>query len=212
MSRVQDPSTFRPASTKVITGPIQSGFRVQVAEGLHDVLASWRLLYRAYRRAGYVAANTQELHTVPQALTENTCVLLGRMDDRMVSTITAIGDNPQGLPLDTVYPKELEAMRRHGQHLVEIGLLGEDPGDEASNPTGFTGMFELMRWTFYFGKYIGATDFLCGIPPSRARLYKRLFGFEAVGQVKDYSTVENNPVMLLRFNLAACSKHHAPIA
>lgn len=169
-------------------------FEVQMARTLEEATEAWQLLYMVYRRAGYIDENPFEIHTVPQAIGPHALVVMARQDGVPISTISAIGDGPLGLPLDTVYAEELRQWRKPGRYLLEIGLLGDwrDSTENASSP-----VFELMRWAFHFGLAQGVTDYLCGIPPRRARLYTRLFGFQAVGELRSYSTVKDAPVVLM---------------
>ena len=184
-----------------------------VARSLSEILGAWRLLYETYLRVGFIQAGSPQLHLVPQAIGPQTLVVLGHIRGDIVSTISAIGDNPLGLPLDTVFPEELSKIRDKGGKLVEIGLFADRRDVLGQTGRTFHALFELMRYTFYYGRYMGATDYLCGIPPKRARLYQRTFGFFPVGEVKSYATVEGNPVQLMHgeisYGLANFKKHRA---
>ena len=184
-----------------------------IVRSLSEVLGAWRLLYETYLRVGFIQPGTQKLLLMPQAIGPQTLVVLGHVRDNIVSTISAIGDNPLGLPLDTVFPEELSKIRDKGGKLVEIGLFADRRDVLGQTGRTFHALFELMRYTFYYGRHIGATDYLCGIPPKRARLYQRTFGFFPVGEVKSYATVEGNPVQLMHgeisYGLANFNKHRA---
>ena len=178
-------------------GETPQGLTYSVAETIEEVTEAWQLLYRAYLRAGYIKTNPFGIHTVPQAVGPRAVVILGRIRGVTVSTITAMIDGPRGLPLDSVYQHELDALRARGTTLMEVGLFGDrrDIVGEQDDRT-FTAVFELMRFTFSFGRGEGV-DFVCGIPPRRSRLYGRSFGFQAIGAPTTYSTVEDNPVQLM---------------
>lgn len=183
-----------------------SGLRFGVARSVGQVEEAWRLLYRAYVRVGFLKPNDHGIHTVPEAIGPHTAVVQGRIDSLTVSTISAIGDSPLGLPLDGVYRPELDALRGEDRRLIEIGLFADRRKDIDRT---FYAMLELMRYTYWFGRYLGATDYLCGIPPRRARLYRRAFGFEPIGEEKIYSTVDGNPVRMLRVRADYILAHHA---
>lgn len=181
--------------------------RFSVARSVDDVATAWSLLYQAYRRAGYISENPYGLHTVKQAIGRHTAVVTAKVGSRAVGTISAMADSRLGLPLDAVYRDELKLLRWEGRRLVEVGLLGEAGSAEvegaASSP-----VFDLMRYSFWFTYYVGGTDFICGIPPRRARLYNRSLGFEPIGPVKSYATVEDNPVVLMRVETSYVLQHH----
>ena len=186
-----------------------TGLDFDIARSLEDVLEAWHLLYEAYLRVGFIRANPYELHTVPQAIGPQALVILGRIDGLAVGTISAIGDGPGGLPLDSACPEELNELRAEGRKLIEIGLFGDRRDLMGEAGRTFHALFELMRHTYYFGLHLGATDFLCGIPPKRTRLYYRAFGFRPVGEVKSYATVEDNPVQLLHVEADYVREQHS---
>jgi hypothetical protein len=126
----------------------------------------------------------------------NVAVVIGRLPDgRAVTTGTCMGDGALGLPLDCVYRLELDGLRRQGRTMCEIGLLADD---RQSVGECCTVLFDALRYTFHFGLYLGVSDFICGMHPRRARLYRRLFGFEVFGSERSYSTVKDHPVILMR--------------
>lgn len=185
----------------------------RVARSLEEVTEAWRLLYRAYLQAGFITPNPQRLHTAPQSVGPHAAVVLASIGEVTVSTITAIRDSERGLPLDSVYAAELDVMRQRGGKLLEIGLFGDRREIIGDPDRTFNAVFELMRFTFFFGYHHGVTDFLCGIPPRRARLYGRAFGFKPVGEIKSYATVDDNPVQLMHstldYTLANKDRHRA---
>lgn len=197
-----------PASSSLQT-PIApstpaAGLHFSVAETLEDVTDAWHLLYHVYRRVGYISHNPYELHTTPHAIGENNLVVSAKIQGLTVGTISAISDGTLGLPLDSVYKKELDALRQQGRKLMEIGLFGDRRQDFDRS---FMTILELMRYTFFFGDYQGITDCICGIPPRRAKLYAKAFGFEVIGEPTSYASVLDNPVVLLRFSREYITSH-----
>ena len=58
-------------------------------------------------------------------------------------------------------------------------------------------IFEMMRYVFYNSCY-SLADIIIGVHPHHARFYKRAFGFEVFGPIKQHPYVRNRPVVLLR--------------
>jgi hypothetical protein len=200
------------ANQAVVTPGIEeqmppSGLTFRTAKSLEDVLSAWRVLHNAYVHVGFITPNSFGIHTVPQAIGPHALVVLGQIQGLTVSTISAIGDNPLGLPVESVYPQEIAQLRGEGRKLLEVGLFGDRRSIDSDR--NFNAVFELMRFTFYFGLQMGVTDFLCGIPPRRARLYGRAFGFVPFGPEKSYSTVNENPVVLMRADVPLYLKGRA---
>jgi hypothetical protein len=68
------------------------------------------------------------------------------------------------------------------------------------------GLFELMRFAFFYGMHNNVDDAVIGIHPDHAAFYKRFFLFEQFGDPRDYPTVKNNPVVPLRMNFRTMPK------
>lgn len=181
----------------------------EIAGTIDGAIDAWHVLYHSYRAAGFVRPGHTQVHTVPQAIGEHALVMLARSQGVPVSTITAINDNPLGLPVEKVYPDEIGEIRGRGGKLMEIGLFGDRRDGTAAADRSFTSVFELMRYTFFFGVHSGVTDFVCGIPPRRAVLYEKCFGFRPIGPEKSYSTVEDAPVVLLHCTTEYAFTHAA---
>src|SRR5699024_10577737 len=114
------------------------------------------------------------------------------------STLTLIGDNPAGLPLDSVYREQLDGLRRRGRRPVEVGLLA-DRRRRASRSAA--ALFSMMRWAAYFTLHVQYTDIVIGVHPHHARFYMHCFGFEKLAAPTRYPLVRDNPVIPLRLPL-----------
>jgi hypothetical protein len=178
-----------------------SGLNFYVARTLGEVLEAWGVVYQAYRRDGLIDENPYGIHTTPHAVNTTSAVVFGCIGPVPVGTISAYADGPDGLPLDTVYNAELQALRAQGRKLVEVGLFA-DRREHMSRSS--EGLFELMRFGFNFGLYRQADDIVIGVHPRHAPFYMRFVGFEQIGQVRRYPTVKDRAVVLLRLDLHAC--------
>jgi hypothetical protein len=182
----------------------RSTLNYYVARTLEDVLEAWQLVYMAYRRAELIDTNPFELHTIPQAIGPQTMVITGCLGPMPGTTLSAYTDNPAGLPLDSVYPEELGALRKQGRKLMEVGLFG-DRRDHLVRSS--EGLFDLMRFAFYYGVHMNCDDAIIGIHPRHAPFYQRFFALEQIGSARSYATVKNNPVVLLRLDFRAKREH-----
>lgn len=171
-----------------------------VADSYDQIEAAWALVYESYRNHGLIDPNAQRLHTLPQATQSLSTVILGLNDDDVVtSTVSAYFDDESGLPLDEVYGRELDRMRHSGRQLVEVGLFAYRG---AAVQQSLTGLLELMRHVWYFGRTHGADDLVIGVHPHHARFYQGLFRFEPFAEQRSYPTVRNHPVVPLVLDLA----------
>lgn len=165
------------------------------ARDLAEVHAAWRIVYERYVDNKLIPENPCRIHTVPQAVGGHACVIYRAAPG---STLTLIGDHRNGLPLDSVYERELDTLRRQGRALVEVGLLAErDRGARRGART----LFDLMRWAIYYVLHNGSTDIVIGVHPRHARFYARCFGFERFADATTYPLVNDHPVVPLRLPL-----------
>ena len=191
---------------------------MRVAKKQQEILSAWQLVYHVYVHTGLILANPFCIHTMPQAVSNRAAVLLNCKDDQIESTLTGILDGPMGLPVDAVYSKQLNQLRREGRRLMECGMfahrwqvqpvgdrLARDGTEQVSAAQQMKRISQsltgLMRLCFYFGLTHGVTDFIIGVHPRHARFYERAFGFKRHGPERSYATVNNRPVVLLRGDL-----------
>jgi hypothetical protein len=175
----------------------QIGLTFGVAQTLDEVLSAWRLVYSAYLRSGLIDPNPFELHTTPRAVGPHTAVIIARLGDVVVGTLSAMLDNPGGLPLDAVYPGELAALRREGRRLMELGLFA-DRREQLSRSLGT--LLEMMRLATYFGIHNDRTDAVIGVHPRHAGFYQDYLAFDRMGRPSTHPAVRNNAVVLLRLS------------
>jgi len=199
-SPVNPSPTAAPAAPRPLRPRRRSTLNYFVARTLDDVLEAWNLVYLAYRRAELIDANPFELHAIPQAIGPQSVVITGCLGPMAGTTLSAYVDNPGGLPLDSVYPDELADLRKQGRKLMEVGLFG-DRRDHLIRSAD--SLFDLMRFAYYYGIHSNCDDAIIGIHPRHAPFYQRFFALEPIGAVRDYATVKNNPVVLLRLNFRA---------
>jgi len=178
-------------------GPLDDGrgeLSIGVAQRCTEVIDAWRLVYRSYRRTGIIDANEAELHTTPLAIDPRTSVILGNAGDELAATLSIMHDAGRGLPLDTVYARELGEMRQRGERLLEVGLFADR---RARMARSVMAIFGMMRFVFYSARFTGST-ILAGVHPHHAGFYVKSFGFEVVGEPSTYPVVKDQPIVLLR--------------
>jgi hypothetical protein len=118
------------------------------------------------------------------------------------STFTAFVDQQSGLALDHVYPEELNAIRAEGRRLCEVGLFADRRQHLYRSAWS---LFDLMRFGLHYARHQGVDDIMMGVHPRHAPFYRRFFGFTTAGAERQYATVNDHPVLLLRFDM-----HEAP--
>jgi hypothetical protein len=171
--------------------------KYKVASTLSEVLDAWCVVYKQYLAASLIGPNEFSIFTFPEYLNNSTAVILGSKMNHTVCTVSAVLDSERGLPLDNYYRKELDGLRKQNKHLIEIGLLAD-----ARKENSFSNIVDLMAGIARFGVYSNHHDYVIGVHPRRINFFKQTFGFETLGEVKDYSKLKTAPVVLLH----ACGK------
>lgn len=171
------------------------------ARSLEQVENAWQLVYERYVHKKLIDENPFRLHTVPMAVGPHVCVVCGpgeAGEHEARSTLTLIADNPAGTPLDSVYGEQMDALRRQGRRLIEVGLLA-DRRRRASRSAA--ALFSMMRWAAYYTLHSDSTDIVVGVHPHHAKFYARCFGFDKFAPPARYPLVRDNPVVPLRLPL-----------
>jgi hypothetical protein len=165
-----------------------------LARSPERIVEAWRLVYRVYRHVGHIHPNDQAIHTSENAVRDETAVFVGLEHQQVVRTLTAIADGSIGLPLDHVYPQELTRLRRRNGKLMELGLFVDA---QPATRSAFRGLFDLLRYAFYYGLYQGVSDFVIGVHPHHVGFYQRGYGFDPIGPASEHPHVRSRPVVLL---------------
>ena len=164
-----------------------------MATTLDEVIEAWQFVYEVYRRIGAIHPNPWCLHTVPQAVHNDSVVILGRNGSRLVNTMTVHFDRELGLSLDSIYKSKLNELRGQDRELIEVGLFADrrDFGIRSIKP-----LMEVMRLAWHYGIGNGATDGIIGVRPLHARFYARWLGFDVFGPKCHYPLVNHSTVLL----------------
>ena len=167
----------------------------KVAKNFKEVTEAWCLVYQQYLATSLILPNELSVFTFPEYMSNNTAVIIGKKMGHTVSTVSAVLDSERGLPLDHYYHNELNQLRTEGKKLIEIGLLADSRGTGSfSNITG------LMAGIARYGVFSDHHDFVIGVHPRRMQFFKQVFGFDQVGEIKDYGKLKTAPVVLLHAN------------
>lgn len=168
------------------------------ASSLQQVESAWRLVYDRYSQMGLIDENPFGIHAAPTGVGRHACVIWGPEGPEVGYTMTLFRDNPMGLALDSVYPRQLDELRRKGCRLLEVGMLADR---RRCASRGIAALFSMMRWAVHFGLHTDLTDIVIGVHPRHAQFYVRCYGFEQFAAPTTYPLVRNHPVVPLRLRL-----------
>ena len=174
------------------------GLRHEVACTREQVLAAWRLVHASYRERKLIEEQPEGVYVCPQAINPHAAVMLGLMGPVTVTTLTAVIDRGQGLPVDRVYGPEMTAMRRLGRVIMQAGLFA----DRRQLITRYeSALFDQMRMAYHFALHEGVTDIVIAVNPEHGPFYCRAFAMEYVGVTRCDPRLNHIPVVLLHSRL-----------
>lgn len=170
---------------------------IKIAETRDELSQSFALVYKEYLEAGYIAnPHPSEMHFSAFNFLPSTCVFIFRSYLTVISTLTQIFDTPLfGLPMDSLYKGELDALRSQGRKITELSALATPKEVRWCNL-----MIFLSRTMFEYSRMNRVDDICIMVNPKHVSFYKTMFLFEDFGPERFYAGV-GAPAVALRMNM-----------
>jgi hypothetical protein len=176
----------------------QGLIQYQIAQTRAERAAAFRLIYSSYFRAGLCEETPQEMRVTSHQLVSTTDILFASLRGETICTLSLIGDSSIGLPLETLYPREIARLRRERKSLAEVGCLADRRADTQRQ---FPVVLELFRLMVQSAVFQEIDQLMVAVHPRHARFYKRFMGFEQLGDVQCYPNVCNRPAVLMSLTI-----------
>ncbi|MFG0251864.1 MAG: hypothetical protein ACF8NJ_03215 [Phycisphaerales bacterium JB038] len=193
-NHIECAASSEQSSAELVYGP---------ASSLAELRQSYSLTYLKYRERGLAEENSGQVFFSKQHLQHRAVTLVGRIGHTVFTTLSVVMDGPMGLPLDVVFPDELNQFRRQGAVLGELGLFADRRRSLSQSLAAMHELFRLGHW------FVEANDFnfgVIGVHPRHAAFSQRLLGFRTSVEVREHPTVRNAPAVLLIFERAEMSR------
>ncbi len=170
-----------------------SGDKIEKANGL---------ILSEYGKEGYVDLTGEKsgLNPLKGDLNSQLFTFLALSDGFVLGTVSIVVDEKWGLPLDEIFKIEADGLRAFGEKCAEVARLAvnRQAGDFFGIDQRKIQMsisLSLFKMVFYCAKARNI-DILCiTINPKHENFYEAL-GFESVGEMKSYDTVNGAPALL----------------
>jgi hypothetical protein len=172
------------------------GVTYKVADCRADREAAFRLVYDAYVATGLMEPNLHGMRVTPYHLLPTTDVFLAVHQGQLVYTMTLVRDGELGLPVDKLYPVEVESRRHAGVHLAEASCLAACHG-RLSRSFMFNVLVNLQAILVQSARANGVDRIVLAVHPRHSKFYQRQLGFEQIGDEKPYASVLDNPAVLI---------------
>jgi len=188
------------SATPLVTSPIHSDPKVSLARSRTDLLGAFQLLYQSYLKAGLEAEKPSGIRVTPYHLLPTTEVVVTKLGDEVVSTVSLVGDGYLGVPMQSMYPQEINGLRKRGLRIAEVGCLA----DRRDAPIRFIDNFRTMtRLLAQVASVRGIDALVAATHPRHARFYTRALGFEQFGEVSECPYAQGNPAVALLMHIDA---------
>jgi len=173
--------------------------RVRPAASRVELEEAFRLVYRNYLGRGYAVPDSAEMRlSIHHALPE-TVTFVGLLRDDVIATVTLVPDSDLGLPMDAIYGRELDALRKQGRSPCEVSMLA-DRRMEIKRTLPM--LLSLMKLVFdYTTETIEGTDLCITINPRHDAFYKRYLRFADLAGERSYPSVQGHPALARRLDV-----------
>jgi hypothetical protein len=164
------------------------GITVRLAETIDEYVEAARLVYDGYHARGILDAHEARVRITPFLALPSTLIFVALQEGRIVGTISVVVDGPAGLPMETIYGKEVAALRAQGRRIAEVGALCVTPGLR-----GFGVPFLLNKAMGLSARDVARVDDLViAVHPRAHDLYRALLGFETMGPIREYPSLKKS--------------------
>ena len=187
-----------------------SGYDV---DDLEELKAAYALVYQEYSAKKLCVPNTEAMFYNAYSFVPGSRTFLLRKEEKLLGTICLVADSSLGLPMETIFPDELKAMRAEGSKLAEIGALALNSNHVNMKQYSFKNfqkqayLYKLYKTIFdYALSSQKITDFVIGCHPRHEFLYKYL-NFNTISPAKAYGGANAAPAVLMRLNLPSMHRY-----
>lgn len=165
-----------------------------IAHEQEDLRSAFELTYDAYRRSDLAKPNPLEIRFTKYHLLPTTEVIVTKLEQTIVSTLSLIGDGQLGLPMDSIYQDHLDQFRKRGLRIAEIGCLADCRKSPAGFIETFIAMASLAAKVAMQRQYHGL---VVAVHPRHAKFYLRMMPFQQIGGLEACDYANGHPAVML---------------
>ena len=188
------------------------GRTIKVSETWAERAAAFRLVHREYCRTGLTADNRMHMRVMKHHLLDTTQVMVSENHGEIDFTVTLVRDGIHGMPADSLFANEIDAMRAQGLNLAEVSCVASDRGDDKQGRREcFDRLVQMISLTIHTARRRGVDRLLLAVHPRHAKVYCRLFGCFAWTAAKEYEAVQGNPAILCSHDFAELDQSRYPL-
>lgn len=210
LKATSETSRFAEAKSPDVAGS-SDPLMMKVSETQAERTAAFELVHDVYSRAGLTADSGTNMRVLKHHLLDTTDVLVASREGEINFTVTLIRDGENGLPSESLFAKQIHAMRSQGLRLAEVSCVASSSGEDADKKQRFEMFVRMISLTIQSARRRGIERLLLAVHPRHAKLYQRLFGCLPCSDVKQYDAVQGNPAILCTHDFAELDQQRYPL-
>ncbi len=169
-----------------------AGLVCKIADTIPEWSSAFSIVYERYRANGLIDPSPFKMRVLPYHLLVSTNTFIAMQDGDVVCTATLVTDSSDGLPLEPIFPAEVERKRLQGLTLAEVTCLAS----RTTSPRTFFKVFlPMLRLLTQHARRFGADQLLVACHPKHARLYERSMGYRQFSDETTYGSLHDAPVV-----------------
>jgi hypothetical protein len=169
---------------------------IRIASSRKELSHALQLVYESYLDSGLIEPNPYHVRVLPQHKLPTTEVVIAGIAERVVGTATLVRDSLLGLPVESLYARDVEVRRQENLYLAEISCLADGRGGLSRHA-----LIDLMAFTVQCAKARGVDQILIAVHPRHVKFYLNCLGFYVFGGLRSYDAVCGNPAIGLCLDL-----------
>jgi hypothetical protein len=164
---------------------------VKIASQPGEWRQAFQLVAANYRARGYDIPGEPPYRFTPYHALPDTVVAVAKDGNRVVATLSLVPDTTLlGLPMENIYPGEVEQLRRQGRCLGEATSLA----DTGLTLREFVRVFRtLIKLLMQHHASRGGDSWVIAVHPRHRSFYQKAFGFVPIGACRAYPEVQDHP-------------------
>src|SRR5689334_20585841 len=98
---------------------------IRIANSRYELAQALSLVYHNYLEAGLIEPNAAEGRVIRQHALASTEVFVAKTRNEVFGTATLVRDSALGLPMESIYAREVETRRDQNLCLAEVSCLAD---------------------------------------------------------------------------------------
>jgi len=188
---------------------ISEELSISVVQTPQEMESALRVLHDAYVDFGYMNPHPSGLRVLPQHAMLTTTMIVVKIADEVIGTVSMILDNPLGLPMDSIF--DLSPYRQNGMRLMEVSSLAVAKKYRFVRGKIF---LPVCKFALEYAQRFSVADYMViAVNPKVADFYRAIVLFDKLptGAVKNYDFVKGAPAVGQIISIADLKKTWANV-